>query len=235
MVIFLSCIFGLVTTSLFISNVASLLNLASNEKIAYGLIAKLELGRKVETNFTSIMRHMIQVAKFKKGFKGTRTDMIAGLKTKEIELEKILDKFKETRQEYEGFEQPLNEQEMDRNFEILTKELKEIKILIKAIITESQRRGVIVQKNIPSRGRSGSKRKESSGDQRENTSPFMPSDFKRKATIKENIGKAGPNNTEISGSKPIEKKTQITPEKKQGGRDDTPLWMKEHQSAVSEY
>lgn len=210
---------------MFISNVASLLNLASNEKIAYGLIAKLELGRTVENNFHSIISHMVKVAKFKRGFTGDRAELIQALKKKEVELEKILDNFKDTRQDYEGFEQPLNEQEMDRNFEIITKELKEIKILIKEIIVESKKRGVIVNKPSPLKGTMSSKKRgqpepKPATDQ---SSGYVSNSPQRSVPLK------------VPSQVPVQKTANPTDKKRPSVREETPMWMKEHQNSIADF
>ena len=214
---------------------ASLLNLASNEKIAYGLIAKLELSKKVESGFHSIIGHMVSAAKFKLGYKGTRADLVNQLRLREIDLEKILDKFKETRQEYEGFEQPLNEQEMDRNFEIITKELKEIKLLIQAIIVESQRRGIILQKApAPPKTQPPSQQKPEATEAKQSVDSSQA--LRKKETAKEMQDKK---QTQTSEKKPasLSDKQPFRPTEKKNmkQKDDVPLWMKEHQSNISEF
>lgn len=181
---------------------------------------------------------MVKVNRFKKGFKGTRAEMIDGLKKKEIELENILDKFKETRQEYEGFEQPLNEQEMDRNFEIITKELKEIKILIKEIIGEAQKRGVIMQK--------ASQMKRKSRETFIEKNKGDSNGFVRKNTVKEvtPLKQSAPlekSQVDTSYLKNVQKTQGNSGEKKAAGekkpivREDVPLWLKEHQDSIADY
>jgi Ion channel len=223
-IIFLSCIFGLVTSSLFITNVASLLNLPNNQKIAYGLIAKLELGKAVEYRLHNIMRYMGKLYRFKTGHKGARLELTKSVTRNENQLEDVLSDFMNAKQEYDTFEQPMNEKEMDRNFEIITKELKEIKILISAVVSKTQSLGIIckkVQEQPIIRS----------------TSPnFSRSPTRKKGLSNMNFTDSVMTRGSISSGRNTNISTKLVEKKSRGQQQDNqPMWMKEQQDDIEQF
>jgi len=129
--VFFACTCGMVIVSLIITNITNQLILAHNEEMAYGLISKLSLYAKTEERAVGLFTHLVKIFKIKAGIKTQRTKMNYH-NTKE-QLEILIKEFKSARQEYKYFEVNSIDQDIDRSFERIKKEIVELKFLILAI------------------------------------------------------------------------------------------------------
>ena len=145
-VVFFSGLCGMVITSLLISNITEQLNLASNEELAYGLISKLDLSAETEEKANLTFQSLVKLRRLRANHKLGKVPDIVLLREEKVFEERVSD-LRESRKGYKDFEIGSTDQDNERNFELVTRELKEIRKLVLAIFTRSTELGIIPKSN----------------------------------------------------------------------------------------
>jgi len=145
-IVFFSGLCGMVITSLLISNITEQLNLASNEELAYGLISKLDLSAETEEKANLTFQSLVKLRRLRANHKlGKASEK--DLQAEEKLFEQRVSELRESRRSYKDFEIGSTDQDNERNFELVTRELKEIRKLIFAIFERSTSLGIIPKNN----------------------------------------------------------------------------------------
>ena len=145
-IVFFSGLCGMVITSLLISNITEQLNLASNEELAYGLISKLDLSAETEEKANLTFQSLVKLRRLRASHKLGKVPA-EDLKAEEKRFEERVAELREARKNYKDFEIGSTDQDNERNFELVSRELKEIRKLIFAIYQRSAELGIIPKNN----------------------------------------------------------------------------------------
>ena len=141
-IVFFSGLCGMIVTSLLISNITEQLNLASNEELAYGIISKLSLSAEVEEKTTSAFKSLVRLRKLKNQPESAQIE-VQKIEKEEEEFQMKIKELRDARKEYKDFEIGNTDRDNERNFELVTRELKEIRKLVFAIYNKSIEMGII--------------------------------------------------------------------------------------------